>query len=80
MKVISIVGHSGSGKTTLVEKLFRELYASGVKVETIKHAHHKVELDTPTTKPRNRIFELIVIKVVGVDMLPCRFPNLFVMD
>ena len=47
MTVISIVGHSGSGKTTLVEKLIRELCARGVKVATIKHAHHKVELDTP---------------------------------
>ena len=46
MKLISIVGHSGSGKTTLVEKLIRELCARGVKVATIKHAHHKVELDT----------------------------------
>jgi molybdopterin-guanine dinucleotide biosynthesis adapter protein len=46
-KVISIVGHSGSGKTTLVEKLIRELCVRGVKVATIKHAHHKVELDTP---------------------------------
>jgi molybdopterin-guanine dinucleotide biosynthesis protein B len=45
--VISIVGHSGSGKTTLVEKLIRELCIRGVKVATIKHAHHKVELDTP---------------------------------
>ncbi|MDD5057117.1 MAG: molybdopterin-guanine dinucleotide biosynthesis protein B [Sideroxydans sp.] len=47
MKVISIVGHSGAGKTTLVEKLIRELCVRGVKVATIKHAHHKVELDTP---------------------------------
>jgi len=46
-KVISIVGHSGAGKTTLVEKLIRELCARGVKVATIKHAHHKVVLDTP---------------------------------
>lgn len=47
MTVISIVGHSGAGKTTLTEKLIRELCARGVKVATIKHAHHKVELDTP---------------------------------
>jgi len=45
--VISIVGHSGSGKTTLVEKLVRELSDRGLKIATIKHAHHKVELDTP---------------------------------
>lgn len=46
-KVISIVGHSGSGKTTLVEKLVCELSNRGLKIATIKHAHHKVELDTP---------------------------------
>ncbi len=45
--VFSIVGHSGSGKTTLIEKLVRELSGHGLAVATIKHAHHKVELDTP---------------------------------
>ena len=45
--VISIVGHSGCGKTTLVEKLVRELDSRGLRVATIKHAHHRVELDTP---------------------------------
>jgi molybdopterin-guanine dinucleotide biosynthesis protein B len=45
--LISIVGHSGSGKTTLIEKLVRELTQRGLRVATIKHAHHKVELDTP---------------------------------
>ncbi|HCI52505.1 MAG TPA: molybdopterin-guanine dinucleotide biosynthesis protein B [Gallionella sp.] len=47
MKVISIVGHSGSGKTTLVEKLVRHFSLQGLNIATIKHAHHKVELDTP---------------------------------
>jgi molybdopterin-guanine dinucleotide biosynthesis protein B len=46
-RVFSIVGHSGSGKTTLVEKLIRELTSRGIKVATIKHAHHQVQLDTP---------------------------------
>ena len=46
-RVAAFVGHSGAGKTTLVEKLIRELCARGVKVATTKHAHHKVELDTP---------------------------------
>ena len=46
-RVISVVGHSGAGKTTLVEKLIRELSGRGIKVATIKHAHHKVVLDTP---------------------------------
>lgn len=45
--VIAFVGHSGAGKTTLVEQLVRELTRRGLRVATIKHAHHKVELDTP---------------------------------
>ena len=45
--VISVVGHSGAGKTTLIEKLIYELNSLGLKVATLKHAHHKVELDTP---------------------------------
>ncbi len=45
--VFTVVGHSGSGKTTLVEKLLHELSSRGVRVATIKHAHHKVVLDTP---------------------------------
>jgi molybdopterin-guanine dinucleotide biosynthesis adapter protein len=45
--IFIFVGHSGSGKTTLIEKLLRELSGSGLQVATIKHAHHKVRLDTP---------------------------------
>ena len=43
--VFIFVGHSGSGKTTLVEKLLPELRARGLRLATIKHAHHKVALD-----------------------------------
>jgi len=43
--VFMFVGHSGSGKTALVEKLLPELTARGLRLATIKHAHHKVELD-----------------------------------
>jgi molybdopterin-guanine dinucleotide biosynthesis protein B len=43
--VFIFVGHSGSGKTTLVEKLLPELTARGLRLATIKHAHHKVALD-----------------------------------
>jgi molybdopterin-guanine dinucleotide biosynthesis protein B len=47
MNLISFVGHSGSGKTTLIEKLLREFSGRALRVATIKHAHHKVVLDTP---------------------------------
>jgi len=45
--VFIFVGHSGCGKTTLIEKILRELSGRGLHVATIKHAHHKVVLDTP---------------------------------
>lgn len=45
--VFIFVGHSGSGKTTLIERLLPELSRRGLRVATIKHAHHKVVLDTP---------------------------------
>ena len=44
--VFIFVGHSNSGKTTLIEKLLPELTRRNLRVATIKHAHHKVELDT----------------------------------
>ena len=47
MKVFIFVGHSGAGKTTLIEKLLPELTRRGVRVATLKHAHHTVQLDTP---------------------------------
>ena len=45
--VMIFVGHSGSGKTSLIEKLLPVLTGRGLRVATIKHAHHKVVLDTP---------------------------------
>jgi molybdopterin-guanine dinucleotide biosynthesis protein B len=47
MKVIGLAGWSGSGKTTLLAKLIPALIARGVKVSTVKHAHHHFDLDKP---------------------------------
>lgn len=44
---IHIVGRKNSGKTTLVCELVKELTSRGVKVATVKHTHHRHELDTP---------------------------------
>jgi len=43
--VVGIVGWKNSGKTTLVEKLVRELTGRGLKVSTVKHAHHDFDID-----------------------------------
>ena len=47
MRIIGLAGWSGSGKTTLVTKLIPCLLARGVKVSTLKHAHHGFDLDQP---------------------------------
>ncbi|MDR1850140.1 MAG: molybdopterin-guanine dinucleotide biosynthesis protein B [Zoogloeaceae bacterium] len=44
--VFIFVGHSNSGKTTFIERLIPMLTRRGLRVATIKHAHHKVHLDT----------------------------------
>src|SRR5512146_631102 len=47
MRIIGLAGWSGSGKTTLITKLIPRLIARGIKVSTLKHAHHGFDLDRP---------------------------------
>ena len=47
MRIIGLAGWSGSGKTTLVKKAIPCLIARGLKVSTLKHAHHGFDLDQP---------------------------------
>ncbi|MGE0225079.1 MAG: molybdopterin-guanine dinucleotide biosynthesis protein B [Acetobacteraceae bacterium] len=47
MKVLGIVGWSGSGKTTLLVELLHRLSADGLRVSTVKHAHHGFDMDRP---------------------------------
>jgi molybdopterin-guanine dinucleotide biosynthesis adapter protein len=47
MKVIGIAGWSGAGKTTLLTRMIPLLVARGLRVSTIKHAHHGFDVDQP---------------------------------
>ncbi len=47
MRVFGLAGWSGAGKTTLLSKLIPALNARGLRVSTLKHAHHDFDLDTP---------------------------------
>lgn len=47
MRVIGLAGWSGAGKTTLLSRLIPLLTADGLKVSTIKHAHHQFDVDKP---------------------------------
>jgi molybdopterin-guanine dinucleotide biosynthesis protein B len=45
MRVLGLAGWSGSGKTTLIVALLPRLQAAGLRVSTIKHAHHGFDMD-----------------------------------
>ena len=47
MRIIGLAGWSGSGKTTLVTKVIPVLVGRGLKVATVKHAHHDFDVDQP---------------------------------
>jgi molybdopterin-guanine dinucleotide biosynthesis adapter protein len=46
-KVIGLAGWSGAGKTTLLVRLIPLLTGRGLKVATLKHAHHAFDVDHP---------------------------------
>ncbi len=45
MKVVCFAGFSGSGKTQLVEGVIRAMGLRDLRVSTVKHAHHKFDID-----------------------------------
>lgn len=47
MKVFGLAGWSGSGKTTLLLGLVPLLTGRGLRVSTMKHAHHAFDVDKP---------------------------------
>ena len=46
-RVLGLAGWSGSGKTTLLVRLIPLLSARGLRVATLKHAHHAFDVDVP---------------------------------
>jgi molybdopterin-guanine dinucleotide biosynthesis protein B len=47
MKIFGLAGWSGSGKTTLLARLLPALIGRGLTVSTVKHAHHRFDVDQP---------------------------------
>ena len=47
MRVFGIVGRKNSGKTHLVTRLVRLGTVRGLRISTIKHAHHAFDVDQP---------------------------------
>ncbi len=46
-RVLGIAGWSGAGKTTLLTRLIPLLVSRGLRVATLKHAHHSFDVDQP---------------------------------
>jgi len=47
MKIFGLAGWSGAGKTSLMVRLLPELVGRGLRVSTMKHAHHEFDIDRP---------------------------------
>ncbi|MGR3514864.1 MAG: molybdopterin-guanine dinucleotide biosynthesis protein B [Paracoccaceae bacterium] len=47
MKIWGVTGWKNSGKTGLMERLVAEFTGRGLRVSTIKHAHHAFDIDHP---------------------------------
>lgn len=46
-KIFGIAGFKNAGKTTLIVELIKELRSRGLRVATVKHAHHEFDIDQP---------------------------------
>lgn len=49
MKIYGVTGWKNAGKTGLMERLVAEFCARGLRVSTLKHAHHSTDVDQPGT-------------------------------
>ncbi|MCK0140975.1 bifunctional molybdopterin-guanine dinucleotide biosynthesis adaptor protein MobB/molybdopterin molybdotransferase MoeA [Aliiroseovarius sp. F20344] len=49
MKIFGVTGWKNSGKTGLMERLVAHFTVQGLRVSTLKHTHHGVDLEKPGT-------------------------------
>lgn len=47
MRLYGVTGWKNAGKTGLMERLVQEITARGLRVSTVKHAHHSTDIDQP---------------------------------
>ena len=65
-RVFGVTGWKNAGKTTLVERLVAEFVHRGWRVNTVKHAHHDLDIDQPGRDSfRHRAAGATEVAVVG---------------
>ncbi|MBX9790515.1 MAG: molybdopterin-guanine dinucleotide biosynthesis protein B [Pirellulales bacterium] len=70
MKRVHVVGRKNSGKTTLIVELTEYLTQRGLRVGTIKHTHHRHELDTPgKDSHRHRVAGANTVAVMSPELV-----------
>ena len=47
MRIYGVTGWKNAGKTTLMERLVAEIAGRGLRVSTVKHAHHDTDVEQP---------------------------------
>lgn len=47
MNIYGVTGWKNAGKTGLMERLVSEITGRGMRVSTVKHAHHDTDIDHP---------------------------------
>lgn len=68
--IVAIVGWKKSGKTTLTVRLVAELVRRGRRVATVKHAHHKFQIDdAETDSARHRRAGAHQVAVVSAERI-----------
>ena len=76
MKRLHIVGGKNHGKTTLIVELLACLRERGLRVGTIKHTHHRHELDTPgKDSHRHRVAGAAVVGVLSPGLAAVFVPT-----
>lgn len=69
MKRVHVIGRKNHGKTQLVVELVEEFRRRGLRVGTIKHTHHRHELDTPgKDSHRHRVAGAEIVGIVSKTM------------
>jgi molybdopterin-guanine dinucleotide biosynthesis adapter protein len=66
--VVGIAGWKKSGKTTLLTRLIAEFARRGLKVASVKHAHHAFEIDAgDTDSARHRRAGAVEVAIVSAS-------------
>ncbi len=66
--VVGIAGWKKSGKTTLITRLIEEFTRRGLKVASLKHAHHAFQIDAgDTDSARHRRAGAVAVAIVSAS-------------